>query len=73
MAKKDTSIDNYISKFKFGARFQAIRNALSIMRQDLDKEKKDAEKRWAYRETQIDQIASDIARMQGEVDAISDI
>ena len=65
-------ICKYLSKPEFRDRLQMIMDALISMKHELGREKKATERAWTNREKQIEDIASCMSMMCGEIDGISD-
>jgi hypothetical protein len=61
---------SYLSGPEFGQRVEAIANAFSSMKNDLDQEKRAMSKIWAKREKQIDRVINNISGMYGDMQGI---
>jgi hypothetical protein len=61
----------YLTGPRFRLRIQAIVEAFSTMREDLDKEKKAIMKQWAKREEQIDRVIQATVGMYGDLQGIA--
>lgn len=61
----------YLTGPRFRLRVQAIVEAFSTMREDLDKEKKAIMKQWAKREEQIDRVIQATVGMYGDLQGIA--
>ncbi len=61
----------YLTGPRFRQRVQAIAESFSIMRDDLDKERKAITKQWAKREEQINRAMESTASMFGEMQGIA--
>jgi hypothetical protein len=64
---------DYLSSAQFGARVDAILNTLSLMKKDLDAEKRAYSRIWAKRETQIEAVSSSVAHFVGDLETIGDL
>jgi hypothetical protein len=64
---------DYISSAQFGARVEAILNTLSLMKKDLDAEKRAYSRIWAKRETQIGAVLGSVAHVVGDLETIGDL
>ncbi len=61
----------YLTGPRFRQRVQAIVEAFSSMREDLDKEKKAINRQWAKREEQIDRVMQATVGMYGDLQGIA--
>ena len=61
----------YITDQRFRQRVQAIVEAFSSMREDLDRERKAITKQWAKREEQIDRVMQATVGMYGDLQGIA--
>jgi hypothetical protein len=61
----------YLTGPRFRQRVQAIVEAFSTMREDLDKEKKAITRQWAKREEQIDRVMQATVGMYGDLQGIA--
>jgi hypothetical protein len=61
----------YLTGPRFRLRVQAIVEAFSTMREDLDKEKKAIMKQWAKREEQVDRVIQATVGMYGDLQGIA--
>ncbi|MGH7846881.1 MAG: DUF2130 domain-containing protein [Candidatus Binatia bacterium] len=61
----------YLTGPRFRQRIQAIVEAFSSMREDLDREKKALTKQWAKREEQIDRVMQATVGMYGDLQGIA--
>src|SRR5215475_7267884 len=61
----------YLTGPRFRQRIQAIVEAFSSMREDLDRERKAITKQWAKREEQIDRVMQATVGMYGDVQGIA--
>jgi hypothetical protein len=61
----------YLTGPRFRQRVQAIVEAFSSMKEDLDKEKKAISKHWAKREEQIDRVMQSTVGMYGDLQGIA--
>lgn len=64
-------IYQYMTGPRFRQRVQAIVEAFSSMKEDLDKEKKAITKQWAKREEQIDRVMRSTVGMYGDLQGIA--
>jgi hypothetical protein len=64
-------IYQYLTGPRFRQRVQAIVEAFSSMREDLDREKKAITKQWAKREEQIDRVMQATVGMYGDLQGIA--
>jgi len=62
---------HYLTGPRFRQRVQAIVEAFSSMREDLDKEKKAITKQWAKREEQIERVMQGTVGMYGDLQGIA--
>jgi hypothetical protein len=62
---------NYLTGPRFRHRVQAIVEAFSSMRDDLDREKKAITRQWAKREEQIDRVMNATVGMYGDLQGIA--
>lgn len=68
---KTEMIYQYLTGPRFRHRVEAIVEAFSTMKEDLDKEKKAITKQWAKREEQIDRVMQATAGMYGDLQGIA--
>jgi len=68
---KTEMIYQYLTGPRFRQRVQAIVEAFSSMREDLDKEKRAITKQWAKREEQIDRVMQATVGMYGDLQGIA--
>ena len=68
---KTEMIYQYLTGPRFRHRVEAIVEAFSTMKEDLDKEKKVITKQWAKREEQIDRVMQATAGMYGDLQGIA--
>src|SRR5262245_11735917 len=71
---QQTKMDNvlrYLTGPRFRQRIQAIVEAFSSMREDLDRERKAITKQWAKREEQIDRVMQATVGMYGDLQGIA--
>lgn len=61
----------YLTGQRFRQRVQAIVEAFSCMREDLDREKRAIIKQWAKREEQIERVMQATVGMYGDLQAIA--
>jgi hypothetical protein len=61
----------YLTGPRFRQRVQAIVEAFSSMRDDLDRERKAITKQWAKREEQIDRVMQATVGMYGDLQGIA--
>ena len=61
----------YMTGPKFKTRIQAIVEAFTIMREDLDSERRAITKQWSKREAQIDRVLNGTVGMYGDLQAIA--
>ena len=61
----------YLTGPRFRHRVEAIVEAFSTMKEDLDKEKKAITKQWAKREEQIDRVMGATVGMYGDLQGIA--
>jgi len=64
-------IYQYLTGARFRQRVQAIVEAFSSMKEDLDKEKKAITKQWAKREEQIERVMQSTVGMYGDLQGIA--
>ena len=64
-------IYEYLTGPRFRHRVEAIVEAFSTMRDDLDKEKKAITKQWAKREEQIERVMQATVGMYGDLQGIA--
>jgi len=57
----------YLSGVEFRQRVEAVVDAFTAMRRDLDAERRAAERQWARRAKQIDAVTFNIAGMYGDL------
>jgi hypothetical protein len=69
-SEKMDIIYNYLTSTQFKHKVEAIIEAFTIMKKDLDKEKKSFTAIWAKRETQIEKVISNTIGMYGELQGI---
>jgi hypothetical protein len=62
---------SYLTGPRFRQRVQAIVEAFSNMKEDLDKEKKAITKQWAKRDEQIDRVMQATVGMYGDMQGIA--
>jgi hypothetical protein len=62
---------SYLTGPRFRQRVQAIVEAFSSMREDLDREKKVITRQWAKREEQIDRVMQATVGMYGDLQGIA--
>jgi hypothetical protein len=68
---KTEMIYQYLTGPRFRHRVEAIVEAFSSMKEDLDKEKKAINKQWAKREEQIERVMQSTAGMYGDLQGIA--
>ena len=68
--EKMEALYNYLSGVEFRQRIEAIVEAFSTMKQDLDQEKRAMTKIWAKREKQIERVVTSTAGMYGDIQGI---
>jgi len=68
---KTELIYHYLTGPRFKQRVEAIVEAFSSMKEDLDKEKKAITKQWAKREEQIDRVMQGTVGMYGDLQGIA--
>ena len=68
---KTELIYHYLTGPRFRQRVEAIVEAFSSMKEDLDKEKKAIMKQWSKRETQIDRVMQSTVGMYGDLQGIA--
>ncbi|MGE0471968.1 MAG: DUF2130 domain-containing protein, partial [Nitrospira sp.] len=68
---KTEMIYQYLTGPRFRHRVEAIVEAFSTMKEDLDREKKAIIKQWAKREEQIDRVMQATAGMYGDLQGIA--
>ena len=68
---KTEMVYQYLTGPRFRQRVEAIVEAFSTMRADLDREKKVITKQWAKREEQIDRVMQATVGMYGDLEAIA--
>ncbi|MBX3324824.1 MAG: DUF2130 domain-containing protein [Nitrospira sp.] len=68
---KTEMIYQYLTGPRFRHRVEAIVEAFSTMKEDLDKERKTITKQWAKREEQIDRVMQATAGMYGDLQGIA--
>jgi hypothetical protein len=68
---KASFIYEYVVGPRFKQRVQAIVEAFTSMKEDLDKEKRSTTKNWARREEQISRVVESTASMYGELEGIA--
>ena len=64
-------IYGYMTGPRFKSRIQAIVEAFTVMREDLDTERRAIQKQWAKREAQIERVMLGTAGMYGDLQAIA--
>jgi len=69
-ADKMEVIYNYLTGNEFRQRLEAVLEPFTIMKDDLDSEKRAMEKVWAKREKQIQRVVQNIAGMHGDLQGI---
>ena len=62
---------SYLTGPRFRQRIQAIVEAFSLMREDLDREKKAITRQWSKREEQIDRVMNATVGMYGDLQGIA--
>lgn len=70
MNEKKDILYNYLSSPQFRQRVEAIIEAFTTMKTDLDAEKSAMERQWAKREKQIEQVITNTAGMYGDLQGI---
>jgi hypothetical protein len=60
----------YLSGVEFRQRVEAVVEAFTAMRQDLDQERRAAERAWARRAKQIDAVTCNVAGMYGDLQGL---
>jgi hypothetical protein len=68
---KKEMVYQYLTGSRFRQRIQAIVEAFSSMREDLDRERKAITKQWAKREEQIDRVMQATVGMYGDLQGIA--
>lgn len=68
---KTELIYQYLTGSRFRQRIEAIVEAFTSMREDLDREKKAIQKQWAKREAQIEHVISATVGMYGDLQGIA--
>ena len=63
-------LHRYLSGVEFRQRVEAMVDAFAAMRNDLDQERRSAERAWAKREKQIDAVTFNIAGMYGDLQGL---
>lgn len=63
-------IYNYLSGSEFRQKIEAIIEAFSLMKQDLEQEKKVFQKLWAKREKEIDRVINNTVGMHGDLQGL---
>ncbi len=71
MATKAEEVYQYLTGAQFKRRVEAIVEAFSTMKEDLDKERKAITKQWVKRETQIERVMQATIGMYGDLSAIA--
>lgn len=61
---------NYLTGTQFQQRVEAIVDSFTVMKQDLEKEKRQFKLMWAKREKQIDQIIDNTSAMHGDLQGL---
>jgi hypothetical protein len=69
-ASKSEMLYAYLSGTEFRQRVEAIVEAFSSMREDLDRERTAMMKSWAKRERQIDRVVQNVTGLYGDVEGI---
>jgi hypothetical protein len=69
--QKSEILYEYVSSTQFRQRVEAITEAFIGMQSGLQEEKRAAQKQWAKREKQIEQVISNTAGMYGELQALT--
>jgi len=69
--QKSEILYEYVSSTQFRQRVEAIAEAFIGMQSGLQEEKRAAQKQWAKREKQIEQVISNTAGMYGELQALT--
>jgi hypothetical protein len=73
VVNKDQKLEllhRYLSGIEFRQRVEAIVEAFQKMRDDLDQERRAAERQWAKREKQIESVTFNIAGMYGDLQGL---
>lgn len=70
MNEKKDILYNYLSSPQFRQRIEAIIEAFTTMKTDLDAEKRAMERQWAKRQKQIEQVITNTAGMYGDLQGI---
>jgi hypothetical protein len=60
-------LHRYLSGVEFRQRVEAVVDAFTAMRHDLDQERRAAERQWARRARQIDAVTLNVSRMYGDL------
>jgi hypothetical protein len=60
----------YLSGIEFRQRVEAVVEAFTAMRQDLEQERRAAERQWARRARQIDAVTLNVAGMYGDLQGL---
>ena len=60
----------YLSGIEFRQRVEAVVEAFTAMRHDLDQERRTAERQWARRSRQIDVVTFSISGMYGDLQGL---
>ena len=60
----------YLSGVEFRQRVEAVVEAFAAMRQDIDRERRAAERQWARRARQIDAVTFNVAGMYGDLQGL---
>ena len=71
MESKAELVYQYLTGAQFKRRVEAIVEAFSTMKEDLDKEKKAITKQWVKRETQIERVMQSTVGMYGDLQGIA--
>lgn len=71
MATKAEEVYQYLTGSQFKRRVEAIVEAFSTMKEDLDKERKAITKQWVKRETQIERVMQATVGMYGDLQGIA--
>jgi len=68
--EKNELMYNYLTSSAFKQRIEAIVEAFTSMKEDLDSEKRAMEKIWSKREAQITRVVKNTAGMYGDMQGI---
>ena len=63
-------LHRYLSGVEFRHRVEAVVEAFTAMRHDLDQERRAAERQWARRPRQIDAVTFNVAGMYGDLQGL---